>query len=104
MRRRAESLLATAHFSSTACTLGLFELLHFLSEAKRPHVRPDSLNMVQALSLSARLARKAPSRWIFAGFRPERVLSLMIDKHFENCLIVVEYGHRFSPLGFQNLK
>src|SRR5882762_3677420 len=78
--------------------LSLPLLLHFLAQAQRPHVRPDFLDVGEALVFGALLAGILPAQGVFLVGRPDRILFLMIDHHFVNSRVLALPVHEASGL------
>src|ERR1039458_2119635 len=53
-------------------------LIHFPSQAERPHVGPHFFNISQAFGLGTGLARSRPAKREYPFGRPDRVLLFMI--------------------------
>src|SRR5438093_6778623 len=75
---------------------GLYLLIHFFPEAQRPHVRPDFLDVGQALRLRAAFASIPPTQRILPVRRPDRVLLFMIHNDLIN-RIIFSLFHTVSP-------
>ena len=56
-----------------------FALIHFPSQAERPHVGPHFFNISQAFGLGTGLACSRPAKREYPFGRPDRVLPFMID-------------------------
>src|SRR5437588_156751 len=54
---------------------------HLLSEAQGPHVRPDLLDVGEALLLRPLLARVRPAERVLAVCGPDGILLLVVDDH-----------------------
>jgi hypothetical protein len=71
------------------CTIG-----HALTQAQRPHVCPDSFDVLQALRLGAPLASRSPTGRNALVFAPYRILFFVVDDdeiHLFGCLAL--HGH-----------
>src|SRR5437588_5815090 len=55
--------------------------LHLLPQAQGAHVRPDLLDVREALGLRARLAGVAPAERVLAVGWPDGILLLVVDDH-----------------------
>src|SRR5436853_1275264 len=62
----------------------LRKLLHFLSQAERPHVRPDLFNVGEAVGFRAGLAGVSPPKRILFVLGPYRVLLFVVDHDLVN--------------------
>src|SRR5712691_9435418 len=78
--------------------LSLPLLLHLLAQTQRPHVRPDFLDVSEALVFGALLAGILPAQGVFLVGRPDRILFLMIDHHFINSRVLALPAHEASGL------
>src|SRR5262249_7674461 len=54
-------------------------LFHLLPQAERPHIRPDLLDIRQALRLGPGLSDIVPTERVLAVGRPDRILLLVVD-------------------------
>src|SRR5262245_9059310 len=78
-------------------------LLHLLAQTQWAHIRPDLINVREALRLRAFLADLTPPGRRFTVGEPDRVLFLVIDDHLVDSVVLVIFGHsQFSSLRQRN--
>src|SRR5258708_9620504 len=78
--------------------LSLSLLLHLVAQTQRTHIRPDFLDVSEALIFGALLAGILPAQGVFLVGLPDRILFLMIDHHFVNSRVLALAVHEASGL------
>src|SRR5690242_8439183 len=88
----------TGRYADTSTDSVARRRLHERDKARRAHVGPGSLDVIQACLAGVRaVADRPPGRNIHKG-RPQRALTLVVDQHQVVAIFVLErIGHHSTP-------